>query len=134
MSLSSLFERPLLIYDNKCLSCTKFARWASTLSRGRIKTAGHYSDSAERIKKLIFPTNYDSTTMFWIVNKSGAYGARSALLPLLKEIIKGIPKKMENIDNYQVTCDYKEMSCYTKTNTLRRILYLLKTSGQFKFG
>jgi len=133
MSLSSLFERPLLIYDDKCLSCAKFARWASILSRGRIKTAGHYTESAEKIKKLIFPTNYDSTTMFWIVNKNGAYGARSALLPLLKEIIKSLSKKMQNSDSYKVTCDYKEMSCYTKTNTIRRILYLLKTSGEFTF-
>lgn len=134
MSLSSRFERPLLIYDDKCFSCGKFARWASILSRGWIRTAGHYySEDAKKAKELIFPANYDSTKMFWIVNRNGVYGARSALLPLLKEIINGFFRKMENHDDYIIACEYKEMSCYTTTNTVKRIFNLLRNSGSFSF-
>ena len=93
MRLSSIFSRPLLIYDDKCSSCGKFAQIASILSRGWIRTAGHYySQEAKNARKLVFPPDYDPTKMFWLINENGAFGARSGLLPVIKEIIKGIFK------------------------------------------
>ena len=90
MDLSSYFSIPLLIYDDKCSSCTKFAKFANTLSRGRIRIAGHYySEEAIEAKKLVFPIKYDSTKMFWLINKKGAYGARSGLIQVIKEIVIG---------------------------------------------
>ncbi|MDQ3848692.1 MAG: hypothetical protein M3261_07025, partial [Thermoproteota archaeon] len=87
-SLSSSFKRPLLIYGDQCYSCAKFAKVISILSRGWIRTASHYySPVAMEAKEMIFPADYDATKMFWPVNKSGAHGARSGLLPLIKEII-----------------------------------------------
>ena len=59
----------------------KFAFWAKRLSRGWIRIAGHhYSPEATNAKKFIFPDNYDPTQMFWLINKNGAYGARSGLV------------------------------------------------------
>jgi hypothetical protein len=79
-----------LIYDDKCYSCTKFANTAKTLSNGWIRTAGHYhSEQAKIAKMMIFPDGYDSTKMFWLVNRSGAHGARCGLVPLVKEIVRG---------------------------------------------
>ena len=86
-----MFSRPMLIYDDRCSSCTKFAKTANTLSRGWIHIAGHYySYEATEAKKIVFPADYDATKMFWLINKSGAYGARRGLIPVIKEIIIGL--------------------------------------------
>jgi len=93
ISPSPPFSKPLLIYDDKCSSCRKFAFWAKTLSRGWIRIAGHYySPEAINAKKSIFPDDYDPTRMFWLINKNGAYGARSGLMQVIKEIISGAIK------------------------------------------
>jgi len=135
MHPSSIFSRPLLIYDDECSSCGKFAQIASILSRRWIRTAGHYySEEAKNAKKLIFPPNYDPTKMFWLINENGAFGARSGLLPVMKEIIKGIFKGGKNLDNYNIVCGYtKEMSCISTKNTIKRIANMMRTSGKFAF-
>ena len=89
--LSSIppFSRPLLIYDDRCTSCRRFALWVRKLSGGSICIAGHYySSNAMKIKKDIFPDNYDPTKMFWLINKSGAFGGRFGLWETSKEIIR----------------------------------------------
>lgn len=134
-SVSSLFQRPLLIYDDKCYSCAKFAKMASALSRGWIRTAGHYySQEAKEARDMIFPPGYDATQMFWLVNRDGAHGARSGILPLVKEIIVGIFKggKAANI---HAACEYDgaSMSCYTPTNVFKRIAKTLSHGAKFPF-
>lgn len=84
------YSRPLLIYDDRCSSCRQFALWARKLSGGWIRLAGHYhSPEASKIKKSIFPDDYDPTRMFWLINENGAFGARSGLIEVFKEIIRG---------------------------------------------
>ena len=76
--------------------CGKFADVAFTLSGGWIRTAEHYySQEAIEAKKLVFPTDYDAKTMFWLINEDGVYGARSGLLLLAKEMFRGIFKLVE---------------------------------------
>jgi hypothetical protein len=138
LSLSSTFARPLLIYDDKCYSCTKFARTASALSRGWIRTAGHYhSEEAKRAKEMIFPKSYDSTRMFWLVNRSGAHGARSGLPPLAKEVVAGWFKGgRKNMDMFAPVCEYDgtpSMSCYTPTNIFKRLAKMLSHDATFSF-
>jgi hypothetical protein len=139
-SLSSSFKRPLLIYDDKCYSCAKFAKVASMLSYGWIKTAGHYySHVANEAKEMIFPPDYDATKMFWLVNKSGAHGARSGLLPLAKEILVGILRRREGggkVGDISATCEFdktKSTSCYSSTNILKRIAGTLSHGTTFRF-
>jgi hypothetical protein len=108
------------------------------LSRGWIRTAGHYySQEALDAKKLVFPPGYDSTKMFWILNKNGAYGARSGLPQVLKEIIFGIfaGRKSMAHSGGPVTCEYEEgeMSCYNSTSILKRIARLLSHGATFRF-
>jgi hypothetical protein len=87
------FSRPLLIYDDRCYSCWRFAFWARRLSGGWIRLAGHYySPEATKVKGIIFPDDYDPTKMFWLINKNGSFGARSALMEVFKEIIRGLFK------------------------------------------
>jgi len=130
-----MFERPLLIYDDKCSSCAKFARVSSILSRGWLKTAGHYySADAKKAKHLVFPPDYDPTKMFWLINRNGAYGARAGLLPLGTEILRGLLRGGKNIDSITIVCEYNEtMTCYTKVNTAKRLVNMLRNSAYFPF-
>jgi hypothetical protein len=147
----------LLIYDDMCSSCTRFAKTAVRMSRGWIRIAGHYkSQEAINVKKTIFPNNYDATRMFWLVNKKGAFGARSGLTKTAKEILIGNFKwfedkcgKRNNNDNnneanssllkdsneaLQMQCNYKDISsCISTKSTLNRLFNMLKNSDKFNF-
>ncbi len=149
MSFSSMFSRPLLIYDDKCSSCSKFARTAAKLSGGWIRIAGHYySQEAIDSKKMIFPPGYDATKMFWLINSKGAFGARLGLVQVAKEIVLGIFKAMfkaqpnskdhnnNNINNNSLaeTCNYSDKdSCMSTKNTLGRVFDLMKNGEKIKF-
>jgi hypothetical protein len=105
------------------------------LSRGWIKTAGHYySQEAKEAKEMIFPPGYDATRMFWLVNRNGAHGARSGLLPLAKEIIIGMFKGGKASDILG-TCEYDgtRMSCYTPANVFKRLATTLGHGDRFPF-
>ena len=137
-----MFSRPLLIYDDKCSSCTKFAKTANILSRGWIRTAGHYySQEAIEARKLVFPPDFDATKMFWLVNKGGAYGARSGLLPIIKEILSGNFKQVrkkeeeEKQDDYITACEYNgQASCMsTAISTIKRIVNMMRNGRRFYF-
>jgi len=135
-SVSSLFNRPLMIYDDKCYSCAKFAHAASWLSRGWIRTAGHYySQEARDAKKMIFPAGYDPTRMFWLVNSSGAFGARSGLPHAVKEIFRGWLKGAHELQQYPAACEYSSegMSCFVPTNIMKRFVGLLSHGATFRF-
>jgi hypothetical protein len=135
VSLSSLFKRPLLIYDDKCYSCAKFAKAASMLSRRWIRIAGHYySQEAKKAKEMIFPPFYDATKMFWLVNRNGAHGARSGLLPVVREIIVGMFRSGEASD-ISATCEYggTSKSCYMPTNVFKRLVTMLSHGARVPF-
>ena len=137
-SLSLSFKRPLLIYDDKCYSCAKFAKVASMLSRGWIRAAGHYySQEAKEAKDMIFPADYDATKMFWLINRSGAHGARSGLLPLVKEILVGIFRGRGKVGDINASCEFdntNNMSCYRLTDVLKRITGTLSKGMTFRFN
>lgn len=150
MDSSVYFDRPLLIFDDKCSSCLKFAKYVNILSHGWIQIAGHYySTIALETKKMIFPTKYDSTTMFWLIYKNTAYGARSALIPVVKEIVRGLVKSIVEKDNKQkyqaklkdnegnldtITCNYKDhLQCMSTTNTLKRLINMMQNSSRVTF-
>ncbi len=78
---------PVMIYDDKCYLCAKFAEIISLFARGRLLIVGHYSDFGMKFKSEIFPQNYDSTKMFWFVDNKTAYGGRAALIPLISSIL-----------------------------------------------
>lgn len=123
-------NRPVLIYDDKCSSCTVFAKFAFESSKGLIDCMGHYSKDGEKFRKLIFPPNYNETEMFWIITSNYAYGGRSGLLPLLGLIVKGV---MINIVKHEISpsrtfpgyCSGSAM-CDSKKFKLKRIFNLLR--------
>jgi len=136
MLLSSLFERPLLIYDDTCGVCGQFAIYVNHLSRGWIRIAGHYySYEANNAKSLIFPNDYDSTSMFWLINTNGAFGGRAGLLPVLVEIIKGTFRKACEVENPTLACrDMEKRSCSSPRSRFARMISLCKNSKKYGFG
>ena len=151
MDSFAYFVRPLLIYDDKCSSCLKFAKYVNILSHGWIQIAGHYySKISLETKKKIFPTNYDSTKMFWLIYKNTAHGGRSALIPVIKEIFRGLVKiiydkndklkhqpDLKDNEGYldPIACNYKDhLQCMSTTNTLKRLMNMMQNSRRVTFG
>ena len=134
--MDSIANRPVLIYDDRCSSCTIFAKYAFKYSRGQINCIGHYSKEGEKLRKIVFPPNYNETEMFWIVTNSHAYGGRSGLLPLLVLIIKGffnmvIKGKMSPNLNIPQQC-FDNLTCNDNKFKLKRLFKMLRSGKKLK--
>jgi len=115
---------PIVIYDDRCYLCSRFARGVSVLARRKILIVGHYSELGMKIKSKIFPNDYNSTRMFWFVTGKVAYGGRAAILPLLCFILsnkstKFIPPEIP------AECDH---NCKTPKAFFRRTGSILSNS------
>ncbi|TRZ80133.1 MAG: hypothetical protein D4R90_02480 [Nitrosopumilales archaeon] len=118
MSIKELF--PLVIYDDKCYLCSKFASVVHTFAKDKILIVGHYSDLGMKIKSEIFKQNYDSTRMFWFITKKTAYGGRAAILPLLQSILMSKSRtKLEYTPSSSCSQDCKtSRAFFTRTKSL----------------
>lgn len=115
---------PLMIYDDKCYLCAKFAKIVSIFARKKFPTVGHYTDFGMKIKAEIFSNNYDSTKMFWFVIDKTAYGGRAALLPLISCILKSKSRSFIQHD-ISPSCD---ASCKTPRSVFLRTKSLFSNS------
>jgi predicted DCC family thiol-disulfide oxidoreductase YuxK len=75
---------PIVVYDNECYLCVKFAKLVNFFSRGKMNLVGHYSELGKSIRREILDES--ALEMFWLIGKKRAYGGRAALLPLIKSI------------------------------------------------
>lgn len=118
MSIKELV--PLVIYDDKCYLCSKFASVVHTFAKDKILIVGHYSDIGMKIKSEIFKQNYDSTKMFWFITKKTAYGGRAAILPLLQSILISKSRiKLEYSPSSSCSQDCKtSRAFFTRTKSL----------------
>jgi len=124
--LDLVTNKPILIYDDTCSSCTIFAKYALKFSKGQIHCIGHFSQEGEKLRKAIFPLNYNETEMFWLINSNHAYGGRSGLIPLLVLIIKGIVKrKTLPSRNFLEYCS-DNATCEDKKFKIKRLYNLLR--------
>lgn len=82
---------PIILFDNQCYLCMKFAKTVNYFARGRISIVGHYSEFGEKIRNEILDET--ALEMFWFITKKRAYGGRAALLPLVKSIFSEKTKK-----------------------------------------
>lgn len=82
---------PIVLFDNQCYLCTKFAKTVNFLARGKITMVGHYSELGEEIRENMLDES--ALDMFWFINQKRAYGGRAALLPLIKSIFSEKTKK-----------------------------------------
>lgn len=86
---------PIVLFDNQCYLCMKFAKTVNYLARDKISIVGHYSEFGEKIRKEILDET--ALDMFWFISKKRAYGGRAALLPLIKSIFSEKTKKLSTI-------------------------------------
>ena len=73
---------PIMLFDNQCYLCTKFASFFNFFLGDKLTVIGHYSKLGEEIRDEILDET--ALDMFWIINKDKAYGGRAALIPLMK--------------------------------------------------
>jgi predicted DCC family thiol-disulfide oxidoreductase YuxK len=93
---------PLMIYDDKCYVCIKFAKLMNFLARGRLRMIGHYTEFGKIIREEILED--DALEMFWFVDNETAYGGRAAIIPLLSAILRVHGRKFNEM-SIQESCD-----------------------------
>ncbi len=119
---------PLVIYDNQCYLCTKFAKCVNFLSRGKLLLVGHYSSLGEKLRNEILDSS--ALEMFWFVDEKTAYGGRAALGPLFNAILSSKGSK-ENAVSVEEACDTE---CKTAKAVFIRSASLLSNSKKIKLG
>ena len=96
---------PIVVFDNQCYLCVKFAKFVDFFARGKITMVGHYSDFGTKIRNEILDES--ALDMFWFIDKKRAYGGRAALFPLVKSIFSKKTKKSSTTrvdENCQQDC------------------------------
>ena len=84
------FARPILLYDNGCGICSRFAHIAERTSKGWIDTVGLFTRRGMIIKSGFFSPRDRPDDNFWLLIGDVGYGGRSGLLPLAREIVRGL--------------------------------------------
>ena len=93
---------PLVLYDNRCYLCIKFAKVINFLAKGRLRLVGHYTDLGKKLRDEVLDSS--ALSMFWFIDKKTAYGGRAALLPLFSAIISA-KGNSESISSVQESCN-----------------------------
>ncbi|MEK6865019.1 MAG: hypothetical protein AABX06_00900, partial [Thermoproteota archaeon] len=66
---------PMIVYDNQCYLCVKFAKMIEFLTRGNLIMIGHYSEFGVKLRKTILGES--ALEMFWLIDEKTAYGGRA---------------------------------------------------------
>ena len=116
---------PLVIYDNHCYLCVKFAKFVNFLAGGRLRIVGHYSQLGKKLRETILDSS--ALEMFWFVDGKTAYGGRAGLAPLISAIIHRSGKKGgQNIQQSD------ELECKTTKAVFLRSASLLSRSKKIQ--
>jgi len=113
---------PIVVYDNQCYLCVKFARFVDFFARGKMTMVGHYSDFGTKIRNEILDES--ALDMFWFIDEKRAYGGRAALFPLIKSIFS---KKIKNGSTMKVD-ENCQQDCKTVKAVFLRSSSLLTNS------
>ena len=92
-------EIPIVLFDDQCYVCIKFATIVNFLARGQITMVGHYSNFGIKIRNEIL--DQSALEMFWFIDEKRASGGRAALFPLIKSIFstKSPKRKFTQLGN-----------------------------------
>lgn len=142
------FHFPVLIYDNYCSSCSKFANVIYRLSKKKIEILGHFdTERSTELKDLVF-SNYskDPTRMFWYVKRDRAYASRKGLVQVIMDLI-GINLGLIRYKNVQLVDQKFSKSCYIGNNfyshygcgddtksVIKRISYLIRNTDSIRWN
>ena len=119
---------PIILYDNQCYLCMKFAKAINLISKGKIAIIGHYSNSGEEIREKILDGS--ALEMFWFIDEKKAYGGRAAISPMLKEAIFGKKKRLIET-NFDIKCN---QDCKTIKAVFLRSASLISNSKKIDLG
>ena len=119
-------EIPIVVYDNQCYLCVKFAKIINYLAHGKVSMIGHYTDKGEKIRENILDES--ALEMFWLIDEENAFGGRAALFPLLKVILTS-KKKQSNFKEIEEVC---EKECKTAKAVFVRSASLFSNSKKIK--
>jgi len=119
---------PLVLYDDQCYLCIKFAKIVNFLSRKKLSLVGHYSSFGEKLRSEILDSS--ALEMFWFIDGEMAYGGRAALVPLFKSILFSKSKK-ESFTRVEESCD---TGCKTAKAVFIRSASLLSNSKKIKLS
>jgi len=117
---------PVVVYDNLCDLCTKFAKIVNFLAKGNLVIIGHYSKEGEKIRNQILDDS--ALEMFWLIDKKIAYGGRAAIFPLIRAIIKSKKNDFNKIE-FESKC---EQECKTVKSVFIRSASLLSNSKKLE--
>ena len=84
-------EIPIVLFDDQCYVCIKFATIVNFLAKGKITMVGHYSNFGIKIRNEILDES--ALEMFCLIDKKRASGGRAALFPLIKAIFSTKSRK-----------------------------------------
>ena len=113
---------PMVVFDNQCYLCVKFAKFVDFFARGKITMVGHYSDFGDKIRNEILDES--ALEMFWFIDNKKAYGGRAGLLPLIKSIFSKQSKK-STTKRFDDTC---KQDCKTAKSVFVRSTSLITNS------
>ena len=113
---------PIVVYDNQCYLCVKFAKFVDFFTRGKMTMVGHYSDFGTKIRNEILDES--ALDMFWYIDKKIAYGGRAALFPLVKSMFS---KKTKNSSTMRID-ENCQQDCKTVKAVFLRSSSLLTNS------
>jgi predicted DCC family thiol-disulfide oxidoreductase YuxK len=119
---------PLMVYDDKCYVCIKFAKMMNFLAKGKLRMIGHYTEFGEKIRNEVLEN--DALEMFWFIDKETAYGGRAAIIPLLTNIVKIHGRKFNEM-SIQESCD---IGCKNSLAVFFRSASLITHSRKIKIS
>lgn len=119
-------QYPIVVYDNQCYLCVKFAKVVDFLSRGRLSFVGHYTKEGEKIRNQILDES--ALSMFWLIKEKTAYGGRAALIPLCMAIISAKNKKSKTLNKEEC-----EVNCKNAKSVFVRSASLLTNSKKINY-
>jgi len=117
---------PIVVYDNLCYLCTKFAKIVNFLARGNLTIIGHYTNQGEEIRNQILDDS--ALEMFWLIDEKIAYGGRVALVPLIHAILTSKKKKYSYIE-FETKC---QQECKTVKSVFIRSASLFSNSKKIE--
>ena len=117
---------PIIVFDDRCYLCSKFAKIVSSLSRGSLIIIGHYSNKGKEIREKFLDDS--ALEMFWLIDEKTAYGGRAALIPLLIKIV-ALKKEKQVKPTVVNDCD---IGCKNIKSVFIRSASLLSKSKKIK--
>ena len=117
---------PIVVYDNQCYLCIKFAKFVNFLSQGKFMMIGHYSEKGEKIRNQILDKS--ALEMFWYIDGKIAYGGRAALFPLIKGIF--VKKKTQKTTQVKSA---EQLYCKNSKAVFLRSASLFSNSKKISF-